>query len=153
YEVFDPERWVPDYPNPAFRNENPADRIWAAHKIAAFTDDEIRAIVSTGEYSDPKAEEWVARCLIERRNKILRAYAWGMTGLDGFDLRAGKLSSRNGGVNPPAEVAIQWSVFDNNSGQRRILPGERSPRLPVADGAAYLVADLKGDGPAISVYV
>ncbi len=154
YEVFDPTRWVPDYPNAAFRNENPADRLWAARKIMAFTDEEIRAIVSTGQYSGPAAEEWVAHCLIERRNKIARAYVTGTSALDGFEIRKDRLEYRNLAANAPAAIQIQWSVFDNNSGQQRQLPGERSFQLPAADGASYLMADLKGEtGPGVSVYV
>ena len=49
YEVFDPVKWVPGLSEHRFRNENPADRAWAARKIAAFTDEEIRAMVSTGQ--------------------------------------------------------------------------------------------------------
>jgi hypothetical protein len=48
YEVFDPERWVGDYPNSAFRNETAADRAWAARKIAAFSEADIRAIGRLG---------------------------------------------------------------------------------------------------------
>src|SRR6185369_8873818 len=90
YETFNPQWWVGDYPNTAFRNENAADRSWAARKIMAFTDDEIRAIVSTGQYSDRAAAEWVARCLIERRKKIVDAFASGMAALDGFEVREGR---------------------------------------------------------------
>lgn len=106
YEVFDPSRWVPDYPNAAFRNENPADRLWAARKILAFTDREIRAIVSTGQYSDPAAEDWVARCLIERRNKIARAYAIGMGALDGFEIREDRLEYRSLGAGRDSDPVV-----------------------------------------------
>ena len=39
----------------------------------AFTDEEIRAIVQTGQYSQP-AEDWITATLIERRNRIGRTY-------------------------------------------------------------------------------
>ena len=109
-----------DYPNAAFRNENPADRAWAARKIAAFTDEEIRAIVATGRYTDPAAEEWVARCLIERRNKIVDAFLTGTAALDRFEVAAGPAGM---GVRRPATAAapvqVQWSVFDNETGEPR----------------------------------
>ena len=131
-----PTRWVGDYPNTAFRNENPADRLWAARKIAAFTDEEIRAIVSTGQYTDPAAEEWVARCLIERRKKIVNAF------LD-RDGRAGSLRSARrpagmglrGTGRRRRRCKVQWSIFDNQTGRRRILPGATSRELPEAGGA------------------
>ena len=40
----------------------------------AFTDEMIRAIVKTGQFSDPAAEQHLADVLIKRRDKIGRAY-------------------------------------------------------------------------------
>ena len=153
YEIFDPQQWVPDYPNAAFANENPGDRLWAARKIMAFTDEEIRAIVSTGQYTDPAAGEWIVRCLIERRNKIVRAFVSGTGAIDGFALRENGLEFHVAGSAPKAR--IQWSVFNNNTLERRPLPGAASFDLPQQkDGAQYLVAEIAGDsGPRISVYV
>ena len=152
YETFDPMRWVASYPNAAFHNQNPADGLWAARKIMAIDDEEIRAIVATGQYTDPAAEEWVARCLIERRKKIVNAFITGMGALDGFEVRNGRLEFSNTGA---GAVAIQWSNFDNYSGLRRLLPDERSSRLPeVSDAAEYVVAELTGStAGSISVYV
>jgi len=151
YEVFDPHGWVGDYPSTAFRNENPADRAWAARKIAAFTDEEIRAIVSLGQYSDPAAEEWVARCIIERRNKIVNAFLNGTAALDGFEARDGQLQWKYVGKNAAAP-SIRWSVYENATGERRTIEGETSERLPRVK-AEYLMAELLGPGPAVSVYI
>ena len=63
-----------EIPNPAFLRTDREDAFWAAKQVAAFTDDEIRALVETGEYSDPRATDWIAECLIKRRDKI--ADAW-----------------------------------------------------------------------------
>ena len=59
-EFFDPEKWKSNYPNPAFLSRQPDDEYWAAKQVMAFTDEDIRAIVETGQYSDPKAAEYVA---------------------------------------------------------------------------------------------
>ena len=59
---------------PRFSGWMREDAFWAARQVAAFTDEEIRALVETGEYSDPRAAEWIANCLIKRRDKI--AAAW-----------------------------------------------------------------------------
>jgi hypothetical protein len=156
YEVFDPLHWVGDYPNAAFRNENPADRLWAARGINAFTEEEIRVIVSTGRYTDPAAEEWVARCLIERRKKIVDAFLAGTAGLDRFAVRENRLDVAYARPEAaPAPVRVHWAVFDNHTGQYQPLPGAATLDLPnVAEPVEYLVAEISStQGPAISVYV
>src|SRR6185503_18963866 len=152
YEVFDPLKWVGDYPSAAFRNENPSDRLWAARKVAAFTDADIRAIVATGQYTDPFAEEYVARCLIRRRDKVVSAILTGMGALDNFELRNGRLAFT--GLDADS-VMVQWSIFENRTGFWRHLPGSRSWALPrVDDGVEYVVASLSGGtGPSVSVFV
>ena len=152
YEAFDPLHWVGDYPSVAFRNENAADRLWAARKIMAITDDEIRDIVTTGQYSDPAAEAWVVQCLIERRKKIVNAFVTGMGALDNFAVRDGRLDFLDYGA---GQVAIEWSIFDNHTGMRQRLAGEQSAQLPqVRTGVDFVVADLIGSGTgSVSVYV
>jgi hypothetical protein len=151
YETFDPTTWVGDYPSAAFVNENPSDKLWAARKIAAFTDGEIRAIVATGQYSDVFAADWVARCLIARRDKIVKAFLTGMGSLDGFEVTDGRLQFRGNA----SGVAVQWSAFENYTGYRRHLMGEKTMTLPVIEsGVDYIVGELTAAaGPSISVYV
>ena len=72
-ETFEPEKWTSLYDVAPFANRLPDDAFWAARQVAAFTDEDIRAIVQVAQYSDPKAERWIADCLIERRNRIGRA--------------------------------------------------------------------------------
>jgi hypothetical protein len=155
YEIFDPLTWVGDYPSTAFHNENPSDRLWAARKIKAITDDQIRAMVSTGRYSDPAAAEWVARCLIERRHKILNAFLTGAAGLDRFEVRDNRLESVFIGPGNAPSVKIQWSIYDNDSGRHQMLPGAASFDLPqVAGSVEFLMAELSAaKGPSIRVYV
>ena len=50
------------------------DAFWAARRVMAFTDDLIRAMVKTGQFSDPAAEQHLADVLIKRRDAIGRAY-------------------------------------------------------------------------------
>ena len=88
----DPRNWRNNYPNPAFELHNPGDAFWAAKKVMAFSDDAIRAIVSTAQYSDPRATEWLVKCLIERRDKIGRAFFEDLLPLDGFAVSGGKFS-------------------------------------------------------------
>ena len=57
----------------------------------AFTDEQIRAIVKTGEYSDPEAERWVVGSLIARRDKIGKAFLTTVLPLDRFAVKMGGL--------------------------------------------------------------
>ena len=75
-----------------FVNRLPDDTFWAAKLVMAFTDGDIRAIVSTGQYSDPAAAAWLAECLIERRNRIGRAYLGRVLPLDNFRIENGELA-------------------------------------------------------------
>jgi hypothetical protein len=129
--------------------------LWAARKIAAFTDDEIRAIVSIGQYSDRAAEEWVARCLIERRRKIVKAFLGAAGGLDRFQVRDNRLDWTYDGEGEAPRAQAQWSVFDNRTGQRQFLPGASTPELPSpVEPSGYLIAEITGgSGPAVWVYI
>jgi hypothetical protein len=83
-EAFEPDNWKPNYPNPAFENRLPGDTLWAARKVAAFRDADIRAMVETGQYSDPRAADWIVKALIGRRDKIVRAFAEGSAAAAGM---------------------------------------------------------------------
>lgn len=73
-QVFDPSSWRPDYPNPAFDERTERDIRWGARIVAAFSDETIRTAVAAGQYSDPRATEYVTRVLIERRDKLVRRW-------------------------------------------------------------------------------
>ncbi len=161
--VFDPERWVPFYPNPAFDNCLPDDAFWAAKQVMAFTDEQIQGIVKTGEYSDPAAEKWVADCLIARRDKIGKAYLAKVLPLDRFAIQQDRLAFEDLAVShqlaSPRDYAVQWSRFDNDSGQKTPLPGETALTLPrqlqEASANEYFAADIcSGEKrKSVTVYV
>ena len=71
---FDPKKWRPQTPTTAYMELRDDDAFWAARRIAAFTDDLIRAAVHTGQFSDPEAEKYLADALIQRREKIKAIY-------------------------------------------------------------------------------
>lgn len=143
---FDPAQWVPEYPNPAFSNSLPDDDFWMAKQIMALSDDDIEAIVSTGQYSDPGAGAYLTGCLAERRDKIGR-YAFGrVLPLDRFAIRDGRLTwedlSATHGFGGAGPVTVAWSRFDNTTSQRYPLPDARTPALPREMSDGYWVADL-----------
>ena len=146
YEMFDPERWVPEYPNPAFSNMNADDAFWAARQVMAFTDEDIRTIVETGEYSDKRAEDWVVRCLIERRNKIGRAYFSRVLPLDRFAIRTGRLEFEDLAATyfgMEDSYSVEWFTFDNKTAEVESISGATTFAVPDSQ-SAYLVANIRG---------
>jgi len=162
--VFDPEHWYPEFPNPAFLNRLPDDEFWAAKQVMAFTDGQIRAIVKTGQISDPAAEEYLVDCLIQRRDKIGRTFFAKVLPLDLFAVRNGQLAFEdlatkyNMGATGPLKVS--WSRFDNETEQKIpfeypegfTIPVDSTPGLETA----YYAADISREGDArrtVTVYL
>ena len=69
-ETFRPGQWVSVHPIPAFENMTLRDAFWGAKQVMSFSDEDIRAIVETGELSNSAAEEYLIQTLIERRDMI-----------------------------------------------------------------------------------
>ena len=130
------------------------DAFWAARRVMAFSDEMIRAIVKTGQFSDPKAEEHLANVLIKRRNKIGQAYLTGINPVVSPALDAsGTLTFANAAVDagfakPPAGYKVAWSRFDNTTGQATAIAETSAaeprvaapPGLPTGD--AYVRAEI-----------
>jgi hypothetical protein len=72
--TFDPSHWRPFLPNPAFDEKTLRDKVWGARIVAGFDDSLIRAAVKAGRLSDPRAEDYLIRVLIERRDKIVHRW-------------------------------------------------------------------------------
>src|SRR5438093_5777710 len=56
-----------------FDNLTDRDALWAMRIILSFTESEIRSMVETGEYLDPKDTSYIIQTLLERR-RILAKY-------------------------------------------------------------------------------
>jgi len=72
--VFDPAHWKPYIPNPAFDERTARDIAWGARIVARFTDEQIRAAVECGRYSDPRATAYLVQVLAGRRDAIARQW-------------------------------------------------------------------------------
>src|SRR5262249_50575815 len=91
-DAFEPEAWIPDYPNAAFLIMDDADAFWAATQVIAFSDDEIRAIVDTGDFTDHRTADWITQILIKRRDKIAAAWLSRVLPIDRFRVEGGTLA-------------------------------------------------------------
>jgi len=157
--TFDPTEWTTNHSIAPFANRLPDDGYWAAKQAMAFTDEDLRAIVQTGEYSK-EAEDWITAALIERRNRIGRTFFAGVLPLDRFRVTANTLEfddlAVTYGFSSPRTYTVEWSGFDNNT---NIVLGRlgTGPALPpsvqaVANGE-YVVARVYADNPEMRVDV
>jgi hypothetical protein len=122
-DAFDPDRWVPEYHNPAFLNRLPDDEFWAAKQVMAFTDDEIRAIVSTGKISNKEAEEYLVRCLIKRRDKIGKTYYAKVLPFDRFRIGSDGQLTWDDLSSSVRDAKVAWFSFDNRTGTKSPASG------------------------------
>ena len=87
---FDPEGWKPTYPTVMFDNMTDQDAFWATRIILSFTESDLRSIVETAEYSDPKDTEYVLQTLLQRRRIIAKYWLAKVDGLSDFSVRPAK---------------------------------------------------------------
>jgi hypothetical protein len=158
YVAFQPDNWKPDYPNQAFRNRLPDDEFWAAKQLMAFSDEQIRGIVKVAQYSDPRAEDYIAKALIARRDKIGQCYFAKVLPLDRFIVQDGRLAfhdlAQDHAIETKGELHATWSRFDNATNQKAALEGAQDFRVPIDACAPYLAADLwRGDDHTKTVTV
>ena len=151
-ERFDPTAWRPRVPTAALLRADAADTFWAALRVAAFSDELIRAAVKQGQYQDPAAERLLGDVLIKRRDRIARAYLRQVSPLTRFALdSAGRLSFVDAAVaagvaTPEAGYEAHWFRYENETDATQPLGTSRgtvsleapSP-LPVDEGAMVKV--------------
>jgi hypothetical protein len=142
---FDPVAWKQNYPNPAFLLMDADDAFWGAKQVANFTDAEIRALVQTGEFSDPRATDWISECLIKRRDKIADAWLSRTLPIDRFRMENGMLAFdelAQGRGAAPREYTVGWASYDR-AGAATALPeaaGRQAP--PLRADTEYLAATI-----------
>jgi hypothetical protein len=150
-DFFEPQRWKPEYANPAFERMLPEDAFWATRIVSRFSEEMVRALVETGGYSNPETVGYLTQTLIQRRDKIVAHYFAQLNPLDGFRLTDGRLEFDNLGeafsLGEVEAYEYEWFVFDNDSEQASSLnvKGEvRSRRLTIPERSAeFLMLRLR----------
>jgi len=142
-DAFDPVRWKPRAPTAAFLHARPDDSFWAARRVMAFSDEMIRALVATGQYSDPSSARHLADVLSKRRDAIGRVYLTALNPIADPSLDvSGTLTFRNVAVEAnfaqaPQAYRTNWFAFDNVTLESRPL-GEVSGASSRLQGPAAL---------------
>jgi hypothetical protein len=135
-DYFRPEKWKPEYPNPALLNSLPEDAYWGAKLVAAFTDEEIRKIVQTGQISDKFAEEYLVKTVIKRRDKVARYWLNQINSVDRLEVQGDRLKFEDlavqyGVAKPPSAYTAEWLRYDNANDRKTPMqvtqPVTRSP--------------------------
>jgi hypothetical protein len=155
---FDPQDWHTNYPVPVFNLRTPGDTYWATKKLMALSEQAIRAIVETGQYSDPRAVDWATRCLIERRDKIGRAFFADVLPLDNFQVQNGELLFDDLAVKyhfeNPRGYTVEWFAFNNANGAKSLIAGASGFAMPQSESPIVAAAIHAGDpAKTVTVYV
>ena len=145
---FDPDAWKSRVPNAAYIRADADDTFWAARKVMAATEPMIAAAVQAGKYSDPSAARYLVRTLVQRRNAIGRAYLGSINPIVDPTLDAdGILRFTNAAVATdlfaaPASYRVEWSVFDNLTGETVGPLGRTESRNETMTGPPSLPRDI-----------
>jgi hypothetical protein len=126
------------------------DAFWAVKQLAAFTDDDIRALVSTGEYSDPNDSAYVAATLMLRRDSILRAYLTRVLPIDHFIIEEDRLAfqdlAASLGLVAVREYRVSWSLYYASTGSIKPASSDGTRVPEIAEEVAehgYLIATVR----------
>jgi hypothetical protein len=158
---FDPAAWKPRVPTAAFLRARDDDSFWAARRVMAFSDEMIRALVKTGQYSDAKAEAILGGVLIQRRDAIGRTYLPAINPVVNVALSdRGLLTFDNAAVSagvapaPAGGYTVRWARFDNNTGGTTAdlgtsasAPSQAPMPLPSEPGS-YIKVEIRAVQPA-----
>lgn len=77
------------------------DAFWATRTVMRFTDEMVRTLVKTGQLSNPEAENYLVKTLIQRRDKIIRYYLSQINPLDDFRLVVAETTLQTSPGQPP----------------------------------------------------
>ena len=114
-------------------------------------------MVETAQYSDLRAADWVTECLIQRRDKIGRAFLDEVLPLDEFAVNGGKLVFEDLAVRyrirQPKEYSVQLvrvrQLERTEDADYRELQASACP----TSAAAYVAAEIRSDDPRKTVTV
>jgi hypothetical protein len=133
---FDPLAWKPNYPNPAFLEMTPQDAYWGAKRVMSFSNENIRAIVEEGQFSNPAVTDYITKVLIARRDLIGKTWFSRIAPLEDFAVADGRLHftdlGQKYGLLSASVYSYSWFSLDNQSGRKTPTAGASSDSVPSA---------------------
>jgi hypothetical protein len=157
HSKWDPETWWPHITNAAFRHMRPDDTFWAATKLAAISEDMIRAAVAEGKFGDAESEQFLAKAIIDRRLRILQTFLPKVNPIVDPALDAqGRLTFRNAAHDAavadraPGYRAL-WYTFDNAADKATLVATTEETQgrpmlMPAMPSAEYIKVDIGAVG-------
>ncbi len=152
---FRPDKWKPEYPNMAFANARRDDLFWAARRVMAVSDEQVRAAVAAAEYTSQDAANYLADVIIARRDKIGLQWLTGVNPLVEFALdAAGTLTFTNAATATrraaaPDGYELAWATFDNATGTSTRVG---NPESVVTERAQAPPAALTGEFVEVAIH-
>jgi len=156
HSKWNPEAWQAHITNSAFRHMRADDTFWAATKLAAISEDMIRAAVAEGQFGDAASEAFLAKAIIDRRLRILQTFLPKVNPIvDPVMDRNGRLSFRNAASDAavadraPGYRAL-WYTFDNNGDKATLVATTEETQSPMVmppmPASEYIKVDLSAIG-------
>jgi hypothetical protein len=142
---FDPEKFKEQLPYYAFKNVSRADGFWAAKIIRSFSDEDIRAMVASGEYSNQEDADYISDVLIERRDMIAKYWFGESAPLDNFKFQNNHLSfedlSVKYGFEQAASTTYHVEIVQVNGSKKK-----RAHRFATSDSSFAIDPDWSSSG-------
>jgi hypothetical protein len=151
---YEPDRFKPLMPHPAFGKRTARDGYWGAKLVASFSNAQIAAAIDAAGYEDPRAKPYLLRILAERRDKVARHWFARVAPVDYFHLEGGTLRFRDLAVDRGLASPRAYAVKLRSSGgeraggapARQVVRATTIPLDGVASGARTLELEIGIDG-------
>lgn len=156
HEKWDPETWWPHITNAAFRHMRSDDTFWAATKLAAISDEMIKAAVNEAHFGDPASETFLVKAIADRRVRILQAFLPKVNPLvDVAISNEGRLTFRNIAVDMAVADRVPgyralWYTFDNLADKATLVATTEETQsplpMPPMPAAEFIKVDISAIG-------
>ncbi|MBU3758357.1 MAG: hypothetical protein FGM27_00280 [Candidatus Omnitrophica bacterium] len=141
---FDPGQFKTQLQNYAFKDVTRADGFWAAKIIRTFSDEDLRALVEAGAYSNPADAQTLTKILADRRDILARHWFREANPLDNFESDGSVLTFKDLAVDEgflPAEgTSYTFEVLAVENGRARSIASLESAQTNLRLDAAWFTS-------------